>query len=100
MITFILYRYFQDSTVKSVSLQDQAALFSDADLIIGPHGAGLTNIMFSPAGSTLLYFPTKPMVDSCFANIAAAVGITVYTVPEVNAYYYGPFHIGTAKPSP
>ena len=38
-----------------MSLESQVQLFSNASLIVGPHGAGLTNIFYRyPANCTLL----------------------------------------------
>jgi capsular polysaccharide biosynthesis protein len=46
---------FEIIDAESMSLESQIQLFSDASLIIGPHGAGLTNIFFRyPANCTLL----------------------------------------------
>ena len=36
------------------SVREQAALFADASLIVGPHGAGLTNAVFAPPGAGML----------------------------------------------
>ena len=36
------------------SVAEQAALFADARLIVGPHGAGLTNALFAPPGAGML----------------------------------------------
>jgi len=40
--------------LENISIQDQIELFYDADIIVGAHGAGLSNIIFSPAGCNVL----------------------------------------------
>lgn len=75
----------------STTLMDQARLFSRAQVIIGPHGAGLSNMMFAPMGVTIVYFPIRPAVDNCFANLAAAIGAKLHPVDSFNAYYNGPY---------
>jgi capsular polysaccharide biosynthesis protein len=37
-----------------MTLDEQAATFGSARLIVGPHGSGLINAAFAPAGATLL----------------------------------------------
>ncbi|CEO99054.1 Glycosyltransferase 61 catalytic domain-containing protein [Plasmodiophora brassicae] len=84
-------------THESKTLLEQVALFASAELVIGPHGAGLSNIVFARDGCDLVYFPTNPMVDNCFAHLAAAVNARLHPVDAVTAYYFGPYHLDDAK---
>jgi hypothetical protein len=43
-------RYF----LEELSMQDQMSLFSSAKMIVSPHGAGLTNILFCQPGTKIL----------------------------------------------
>ena len=45
---------FQVVTLEGMSFRDQMVLFRDADFIIGPHGAGFTNLVFSRKGAVVL----------------------------------------------
>ena len=45
---------FKVVTLTGMSVRDQIALFSRAKCIVGPHGAGLTNVMFAPPGATVV----------------------------------------------
>eukprot|EP00474_Spongospora_subterranea_P002182 CRZ02640.1 hypothetical protein [Spongospora subterranea] len=82
---------------QNTTLSEQAELFSQASLVIGPHGAGLSNILFSPNDSILVYFPTMPMSDPCFLNIAASVNVSVQPIADLTAYYFGPYHLSQEK---
>ena len=42
-----------------LKLVDQIQLFHAASIVIGPHGAGLTNAMFMKKGSVLMEFPVR-----------------------------------------
>jgi capsular polysaccharide biosynthesis protein len=42
---------------KGKSMMEQIDMFSRADLVIGPHGAGLANMLFNPRGTTVVMFP-------------------------------------------
>lgn len=62
----MLSRYgFRDVVLEEMSLADQIALFSQAEIIVGPHGAGFSNIVFS-TGATLIDIFEPNHVSSCF----------------------------------
>lgn len=45
---------FRIVMLTGMAVRDQIALFSRARCIVGPHGAGLTNVMFAPPGATVV----------------------------------------------
>jgi hypothetical protein len=47
---------FQPLCLEQMSLDEQIRVFRESDVIIGPHGAGLANIVFSSPGTTLVEF--------------------------------------------
>lgn len=56
---------FRDVVLEEMSLADQIALFSQAEIIVGPHGAGFSNIVFS-TGATLIDIFEPSHVNCCF----------------------------------
>jgi capsular polysaccharide biosynthesis protein len=56
-------RGFETVVPTTLSVREQALLFASASHIVGIHGAGLTNLVFAPAGSRLLelFSPTYGM---------------------------------------
>ncbi|MDF5729529.1 MAG: glycosyltransferase family 61 protein [Rhizonema sp. PD38] len=54
---------FVSYSLEEMSFLEQVKLFSTAKRIIAPHGAGLTNIIFSPKNTTVIEFVT-PWVSS------------------------------------
>jgi hypothetical protein len=52
------------------SFLEQVALFSRADLIIAPHGAALTNLLFAKPGTTVLEFFSPNYVNVCYWSIS------------------------------
>jgi capsular polysaccharide biosynthesis protein len=38
----------------TLSFREQVAVFSEAEIVVGPHGAGLANALFMPKGSAML----------------------------------------------
>lgn len=55
------------------SLSDQIALFRDADLVIGPHGAGLTNLIHSESTAILEIYGAKH--NGLFYSLAVGQGL-------------------------
>ncbi len=45
---------FERIEAEALSFADQVALFASADIVVGPHGAGLTNIVFCAPGSIVV----------------------------------------------
>jgi len=62
-------------TLSGMSVADQIKLFDEARLIVGPHGAGLANIVFARSGTTLLELGQTEYVNACFLRLAQAVGV-------------------------
>jgi hypothetical protein len=67
-----------------LSFPEQISLFSQADIVVGPHGAGLTNIIFCEPGSLVIeIFPPLYFTDS-YSVIARSLGhdyASVYCCP-------------------
>jgi capsular polysaccharide biosynthesis protein len=64
---------FESYRLEELSVAAQARLFDEADLIVGAHGAGLSNLVFCTDGTALELFGRK--IKSNYANIAETVGI-------------------------
>ncbi len=63
---------------ESLSITEQVNLFSQVEVIISPHGAGLTNAMFCPAGTKIIELFNPDYVYGCFWAIASQVGLDYY----------------------
>jgi capsular polysaccharide biosynthesis protein len=60
-----------------LNVRDQMRLMADARLVIGAHGAGLTNALFCRPGTPMIELITAPYLKRCrsFADIAAHRGL-------------------------
>lgn len=65
------------------TLGDQISLFGGAKLLIGPHGAGLSNMVFAAQDASVLEFPMDPHCNRCFGYMAMALNLDYWVVPEV-----------------
>ena len=74
------------------SVREQINLFAKADGIIGPHGAGLTNVAFCRPGTICYELIPSAYVNPCFARLAQAGGLEYWadryetSSPEDNAF--------------
>lgn len=82
---------YQDKLVvftgTNLSVKQQIDIFRHARLVMGPHGAGLTNILFCAPGTKIVEFPVIPAVLNFFAHLSAACGLEYWWVPEVQARF-------------
>ncbi len=62
---------FVDVCLEDFDVFDQIMLFSQAEMIVSPHGAGLTNVLFCRPGTKLLeIFPDVGLHSSAFMRMA------------------------------
>lgn len=47
---------FELYCLEEMTLREQAELFAAAEIIIGPHGGGLTNVLFAPSNAIVIEF--------------------------------------------
>ncbi len=52
---------------------EQVRLFAEAECVVGPHGAGLTNLAFAPPGTAVVELFACDYVNECFWALASAV---------------------------
>ena len=74
---------FEILSLSKVPLLQQVEMFSEAEIIVGPHGAGFTNAVFCQPGSVLIEFlPQWHQID-CFERLARFVGIEYRSIEGV-----------------
>jgi capsular polysaccharide biosynthesis protein len=57
-----------------MSLLEQVALFASAEFVVGPHGAGLSNLMFSPPSTRVIEFTPNSEMRPFFWLISSKMG--------------------------
>lgn len=80
----------------SLPLAAQIVSFHGAAVVIGPHGAGLANVLFCRPGTALIEFPTFPYKPSVFAMLSAALQIEYWTLPGAEAYFFESYNLTDA----
>ena len=73
------------------TLQEQLDLLQNAKIIIGPHGAGLTNMLWMQNNGSVIEFPLYPAVNRNMGMLAMMCGHDYWLVPELSSEYFGNF---------
>ena len=69
--TKVTVAYFEEASFK-----DQVDFFSSIDILVSPHGAQLTGIIFMPrCGAILELFPKSYWIPNFFGNMALSAGL-------------------------
>lgn len=71
LVAALVARGFVPVRLETHPLADQIALFANAEMIVAPHGAGLTNLIFARPGTKVLELLMDGWVNWCFRHIAA-----------------------------
>lgn len=66
---------FEVLTLTGMPLADQIRRFAQAEAIVGPHGSGLTNLLFAPSGCTVVELMPDDRVNHCFWLMANGLGL-------------------------
>ncbi|MFD2207691.1 glycosyltransferase family 61 protein [Kiloniella antarctica] len=65
---------FEAISFETLSFTEQVELAASCEMIVGPHGAGLTNIMFMPEGGKVVEFhPQRTEINQCYFNLSHAM---------------------------
>lgn len=92
---------FEMITMEGLSLLDQANLFRQLDVVISPHGAALTNLIFSAPGTRILECYPSDFIYPHFYRLAAAAG-QIYSAHTSHCELEDPdfdLDLDTLKPS-
>jgi hypothetical protein len=65
----------EEVSTERMSFDEQVGLFAGASLLVGPHGAGLSNAIFMPAGSTLVELMPAWYSPACYLVMANEAGL-------------------------
>ena len=57
---------FKHYLLEDLSFGDQCRLFYDAEAVVAPHGAGLSNLIYSKHAAVIEYFPSHHIVPSFY----------------------------------
>jgi capsular polysaccharide biosynthesis protein len=68
-------RGYTPVTLSGLDLDVQAALFSQAEHIVAPHGAGLTNLVFATPGARITELMPDRLMNWCYRRLCAMLDL-------------------------
>lgn len=71
---FLKERGFEEIVPGGMTITEQVRAFKSAEVIVAPHGAGLTNIVFSDPGTKVIELFSPHYVEKCFWILSTQVG--------------------------
>ena len=69
---------FETVIAEDLSFRAQVALFSDAEIIVAQHGAGLSNMLFAHPNSIIIEMFGDNAIDYAYWTLSDALGYTYY----------------------
>ena len=76
---------FEEVFCENLSFLDQVRMFSEAEVIFGPHGAGTINAMFAPEGAMLIEAYNPQVWDHAAHRVASICGVRHFHLFGENA---------------
>lgn len=73
---------FSIITLEDYSIKQQGAILNNAKIVIAPHGAGLSNLVFCKAGTIVVEFFSPLYINMCYHQLCYLNGMDYY-------YYIG-----------
>jgi capsular polysaccharide biosynthesis protein len=97
----LLSRYsFETVYLEGMSMADQILLFQSAEFIIGPHGAGLANLLFCEPGTKVIEFMPSVEFRPFFWLISEKLGLVhglQFCSPAAGQGFQDAIHVDTGK---
>lgn len=66
---------FTTVDLESLSFSEQVRLFANADVVVGPHGAGLANLAFCRPGTRVVELFARRFTPRCYQYLSAIAGL-------------------------
>lgn len=74
LLPSLLEMGFQVCRLEQMPFEEQVRLFRNAELVVGPHGAGFTNLIFSKPGTRVVEILSKGYERRCYWTLSAELG--------------------------
>lgn len=88
VLNVLLRHNFISIELESLPFTDQVSLFNNAEVVCGVHGAGLSNMIFSPDKTTFVVFKNEEHPDPAFINLANCFSHVFYLLDCIDPHSY------------
>lgn len=77
---------FEPVAPAALTVSEQLSLFSEAEIVVGAHGAGLTNIVVAPAGCRVIELVGNKVVNPTYLVLTSLLGLPYVYVRGRDVY--------------
>ncbi len=78
VICFLKERGFEVAAMETMSVPEQAAAMAACDVVIGPHGGGMSNLVFCKPGTKVVEIYSPELVATYFWKLSNQLGLDYY----------------------
>ncbi|MHA1231167.1 MAG: glycosyltransferase family 61 protein [Candidatus Helarchaeota archaeon] len=78
VMKFLSHLDFKKIILEEMSFKKQVELFNSAKVVIAPHGAGLTNLIFCKQNTKIIEFFSPAYVNPCYYGLSNLVNLDYY----------------------
>ncbi len=78
VIEFLSNYGFNSVSMESMTVGQQASLLASAEVVVAPHGAGLTNLVFCSPGTKVIEIFSPVCVRNCYWVLSNSCGLEYY----------------------
>lgn len=90
LLNFLGKYKFEKVILENMNFEDQVKMFYNAKIIIAPHGAGLTNLIFSQKHTKVIELFTKKRIVNVYKTISDLLSLEYYRIIDKSKYLYNP----------
>jgi capsular polysaccharide biosynthesis protein len=69
---------FEEAKFETMTVRQQAATMASSEVIVAPHGGGLSNLVFCRAGTKVIEIFSPELVAGYFWKVSAQLGLDYY----------------------
>jgi glycosyltransferase involved in cell wall biosynthesis len=98
--TILSRRDFETVYLEGMSVLDQILLFQSAEFVVGPHGAGLANLVFCEPGTKVIELMPRVEMRPFFWQISEKLGLVhglQFCAPVEGSGFQASIHVDTKK---
>jgi capsular polysaccharide biosynthesis protein len=78
VVSFLTERGFEVAAMESMSVPEQAAVMAGCDVVIGPHGGGMSNLVFCTPGTKVIEIYSPELVATYFWRLSNRLDLDYY----------------------
>jgi capsular polysaccharide biosynthesis protein len=80
LVNFLSQLGFKTIILESLPVSEQALIFASAKIVVAPHGAGLSNVIFCPRGNKIIEIFSPQYINIMYWCLSNQMGLEYYYI--------------------